>query len=245
MNTKSIVKKNILIIFGISLLISSSILISQSFKDNKYNNNNINNENVINNSGSIDGIGVPYFYKERSIFRTTPQVLFVVIFSILMGFVFLFFPTEVKAIFCYNLNLKYLIGYLIFVLLFAFAIKYFHVKVFFYNHNFLFLNGIIFLLILFLFLRLWRINPSKRIIFFISILLCFYQGIGLLIELGNFFVPLFIHEGKWPLVDGNYIAIYDSFMNHKFTLGYTLFRLQNNFLLLFSLFFLFKLKLKE
>jgi RHS repeat-associated protein len=220
---------------GILFILLSLFLIYSSFLDLKYDTNGKRIKSLKNNDAlysHVDGIGVEYFIKNDSLLFTSPQVITVIIFSMFIGLTYIFaFKEFVITINRKSWLFKYFL-YLIFMIIISFIIEFFNLNFLFMNYIYQIIFSFIFLIIFFIFFQLWRLK--NKIILPIIIIFCFYQGLGLLIELGNYFAPLFIHEGNWALIDGNSIAVYNKAYQHNLTLGYIVFRLLNIFLLLIS-----------
>lgn len=227
---------------GISLIIVSLFLFINSFGKIKYDS--YGNE-ILNSSVEFyaitDGVGVEYFLKDNLQF-TSDQVFIVIIANLFMGTMLLYLYKESKTFLTTKpskLNIQLCTVLIILTILWVYSYK--DSYSFFHNRAILIFSGLLPFIIFSFVNKIWKLFPGNIFYIFLYAFIFSLIGFSIFIELGNHFEP-FVHEGNWGQVDGNFIVIFFDNMRHKWTLGYTLFRVSNIILFLLSLYFVLTAK---
>jgi hypothetical protein len=216
---------------GLLFIILCITLLYASFQKIYYDDSANNLESMENTYAITDEIGVEYFVKDN--YQFIPDQVLVVMISLLIWGIIYFFSKEFIILSNSKISVSNLIVGILFLCIFIFMIiNHKGTYIFFHDRRLLIVAGSMTLLFFTLLNRTWKLLPGKVIVFIILIFAYFQIGISVITELGNYFEP-FVHEGEWGQIDGNFIVIFwnDSF-SHSWTIGYSVFRVSNIFLLL-------------
>jgi hypothetical protein len=235
-------KEHVVRLFGIIVVLVCLFLIYESMQTYYFDEKGVavssNSEELY---ATVDGIGVERtIVKEYSPYNTSFQVFITILISSIIGIMFTVYPTNGLMLIQTQASIKTIMIGLFFVFVYYRVIVYLaNLFTWIIDYDYYMLLVCIIGPAIYIGLTiLWRrisIRGWREML--TGIILSFYLGMGILIEIGSG-VNYLHHHGDWAQVDGNGIAIFYPYIaipEIKLMMGYIIFRGLGWFMMLLSL----------